>query len=124
MIYAYGLEDPIIVDGKATITYHGDRRYTRVIPLQSYANPPPESKFAGLDHFGYQVNNVSSLICTIDDCSDVKSQCFSVYSTIERNDILLQGIHSTNQLPSTTTRHCCNKDRSFHLTLFSYRVIV
>jgi hypothetical protein len=120
VIYAYGLEDPVIIDGKATITYHGDRRYTRVIPLQSYANPPPESKFAGLDYFNVQVNNVSSLICTIDDCSDA----FLVYSTIGRNDILLQNIQSTNELSSTTTRHCCKKDRSFYLTLFSYHLII
>ncbi len=78
MIYAYGLEDPIIIDGKATITYHGDRRYTRVIPLQSYANPPPDSKFAGLDYFDFQSNNVSSLISTIDNWSDLKSRYFSV----------------------------------------------
>ena len=61
MIYAYGLEDPVISDGKATITYHGDRRYTRVIPLQSYDNPPSESKFAGLDYYEFHVDNVSSL---------------------------------------------------------------
>ncbi len=78
MIYAYGLEDPKIIDGKATITYHGDRRYTRVIPLQSYANPPPDSKFAGLDYFDFQSNNVSSLISTIDNWSDLKSRYFSV----------------------------------------------
>ncbi|CAF4108437.1 unnamed protein product [Rotaria sp. Silwood2] len=59
VIYAYSLEDPIIIDGKATIKYHGDRRYTRAIPLQSYANPPPESKFSGLDYFDFQLHNYS-----------------------------------------------------------------
>ncbi|CAF1585953.1 unnamed protein product [Rotaria sp. Silwood1] len=59
VIYAYSLEDPVIIDGKATIKYHGDRRYTRAIPLQSYANPPPESKFSGLDYFDFQLYNYS-----------------------------------------------------------------
>ncbi|CAF3360260.1 unnamed protein product [Rotaria socialis] len=59
VIYAYSLEDPVIIDGKATIRYHGDRRYTRAIPLQSYANPPPESKFSGLDYFDFQLRNYS-----------------------------------------------------------------
>ncbi|CAF1944661.1 unnamed protein product [Rotaria magnacalcarata] len=59
VIYAYSLEDPVIIDGKATIKYHGDRRYTRAIPLQSYANPPPESKFSGLDYFDFQLHNYS-----------------------------------------------------------------
>jgi hypothetical protein len=83
VIYAYGLEDPVISDGKATITYHENRRYTRVIPLQTYSNPPPESKFAGLDNFTFHANNVSSFIYTIDNCSDAKSRYYSVYSTIQ-----------------------------------------
>ena len=61
LIYAYSLEDPIIVDGKATIKYHGDHRYTRAIPLQSYANPPSESKFDGLDYFDFKLKDVSHM---------------------------------------------------------------
>ncbi|CAF4408788.1 unnamed protein product, partial [Rotaria sp. Silwood2] len=53
---------PVIIDGKATIKYHGDRRYTRAIPLQSYANPPPESKFADLDYFDFQLHNHKAII--------------------------------------------------------------
>lgn len=48
-----------MADGKATIAYHGDRRFTRMIPLQSYGNPSPESKFDGLDYFDFQLKNVS-----------------------------------------------------------------
>ena len=47
-------------NGKATISYHGsDRRDSRIIALQSYGNPPPESKFNGLDYFDFRLNNVS-----------------------------------------------------------------
>jgi len=56
LIFAYGLEDPIMSNGKATISYHGNRRITRMIPLQSYGNPPAESKFAGLDYFEFKLN--------------------------------------------------------------------
>ena len=45
---------------RADIDYHGPgRRYSRIIPLLSYETPPPESKFADLDSFDYQFNNVS-----------------------------------------------------------------
>ena len=62
LIFAYGLEDPIMSNGKATISYHGNRRITRMIPLQSYGNPPAESKFAGLDYFEFKLNKVQSSI--------------------------------------------------------------
>ncbi|CAF1630879.1 unnamed protein product [Rotaria sp. Silwood1] len=52
LIYAYGLVDP---DGD--ITYHEDRRGSRMIPLQSYANPPTEDKFADLEYFEFRLNN-------------------------------------------------------------------
>jgi len=57
LIFAYGVEDPTMADGKATITYHGDRRFTRMIPLQSYGNPSRESKFDGLSYFDFQLKN-------------------------------------------------------------------
>ena len=48
-------------NGKAAISYHDtDRRDSRIIPLQSYGNPPAESKFDGLDYFDFRLNNVSS----------------------------------------------------------------
>ena len=58
LIFAYGLEDPAMFDGKATISYHGDRRLTRTIPLHSYGNPPADSKFAGLDFFELKLDKV------------------------------------------------------------------
>ena len=49
-----------MADGKASISYHGrDRRDSRIIPLQSYGNPSPDSKFDGLDHFDFLLNKVS-----------------------------------------------------------------
>jgi len=41
------------------INYHEGRRGSRVIPLQSYNNPSPEEKFAGLDYFDFRLNEVS-----------------------------------------------------------------
>ncbi len=41
------------------ISYHENRRGSRVIPLRSYGNPPPEEKFAGLDYFDFQLKEVS-----------------------------------------------------------------
>jgi hypothetical protein len=58
IIYAYDPADPVMNGGLATISYHGNRRYTRVLPLQSYTNPPVEQKFNGLDYFDFRLNNV------------------------------------------------------------------
>jgi hypothetical protein len=44
------------------IHYHENRRGSRIIPLQSYNNPSPEEKFAGLDYFDFRLNEVSSFI--------------------------------------------------------------
>ncbi|CAF2973272.1 unnamed protein product [Rotaria socialis] len=52
IIYAYGLTDPV-----GDINYHQNRRGSRMIPLQSYANPPTENKFTGLDYFEFRLNN-------------------------------------------------------------------
>ena len=60
MIFAYGLLDPTINGNRTTITYHSTtRRGSRIIPLQSYANPPADSKFDGLDSFDFRLANVS-----------------------------------------------------------------
>jgi len=40
------------------IYYHDNRRGSRIIPLQSYGNPSPEEKFAGLDYFDFQLKDV------------------------------------------------------------------
>ncbi len=55
MIYAYGLVDPV----ESEINYHSSRRGSRILPLQSYGQPPPDAKFAGLDYFDLRLNNVS-----------------------------------------------------------------
>ncbi|CAF1166007.1 unnamed protein product [Adineta steineri] len=52
VIYAYGLTDPV-----GDINYHQGRRGSRMIPLQSYANPPLEKKFTDLDYFEFRMNN-------------------------------------------------------------------
>lgn len=45
-------------DPHGLIYYHEDRRGTRTVPLRSYSDPPPDSKFAGLDYFDFQLNDV------------------------------------------------------------------
>ncbi|CAF1244576.1 unnamed protein product, partial [Didymodactylos carnosus] len=55
LIFSYGLTDP---GPNAQIEYHTPlRRGTKLIPLLSYANPPKESKFEGLDTFEFRLNN-------------------------------------------------------------------
>jgi hypothetical protein len=44
------------------IKYHDNRRGSRIIPLRSYANPPAETKFDGLDYFDFQLHNVRYFI--------------------------------------------------------------
>jgi hypothetical protein len=44
------------------IYYHETRRGSRIIPLRSYGNPPPEEKFAGLDYFDFGLKEVSYFI--------------------------------------------------------------
>ncbi|CAF1311005.1 unnamed protein product [Adineta ricciae] len=46
LIFAYGLVDPDI-----DITYHEERRGTRILPLRSYSNQPMENIFNQLDFF-------------------------------------------------------------------------
>ncbi|CAF3199418.1 unnamed protein product [Rotaria sp. Silwood2] len=57
LIFAYGLIDPNIGQLDGDISYHENRRGSRIIPLQSYSDPPPESKFAEFDSFEFRMNN-------------------------------------------------------------------
>ena len=59
LICAYGTQDPTIVNGKTTITYHENRRGSRTIPLRSFTNPPSENAFTGLDYIDFQIDSVS-----------------------------------------------------------------
>ena len=45
---------------EGVISYHENRRGSRIIPLRSYNNPSPEEKFADLDYFDFRLNEVSS----------------------------------------------------------------
>ncbi|CAF1611863.1 unnamed protein product [Didymodactylos carnosus] len=57
LIFAYGLVDPDPCKLDGDITYHEGRRGSRILPLRSYANPPPEDKFARLDYVEFRFNN-------------------------------------------------------------------
>ncbi|CAF3853401.1 unnamed protein product [Rotaria sp. Silwood1] len=57
LIFAYGLEDPDMSRSDGLIFYHENRRGSRIIPLQSYGNPPSEEKFSDLDYFEFKLNN-------------------------------------------------------------------
>ena len=62
LIFAYGLDDPDMSSPEGIISYHGDRRGSRILALRSYGNPPPEEKFAGLDYFDFRSENVNNSI--------------------------------------------------------------
>ena len=90
-------------NGKAVISYHGtDRRDSRIIPLQSYGNPPAETKFDGLDYFDFRLNNVSSLspspLC--------KYSVLSVCSTNQCHDLPLQSPPSAETNHRAKARDC------------------
>ena len=61
VIFAYGLIDPDLSGSHDDISYHENRRGTRMIPLRFYGQPPPDEKFAGLDYFDFHPNNVSEV---------------------------------------------------------------
>jgi hypothetical protein len=52
--------DPSLCPPVSDITYHEDRNGEYTLSLQSYDDPPLESKFAQLDYFDFQLNNVRS----------------------------------------------------------------
>ncbi|CAF3715798.1 unnamed protein product [Rotaria sp. Silwood1] len=58
LIFAYGLTDLNMARLDDDISYHENRRGSRIIPLQSYSIPPPKSKFAELDTFEWRMNHV------------------------------------------------------------------
>ncbi|CAF3997847.1 unnamed protein product [Adineta steineri] len=57
VIFAYGLVDPDLSGSHDDISYHENRRGTKMIPLQFYGQPPPDEKFAELDYFDFHPNN-------------------------------------------------------------------
>ena len=42
--------------------YHEDRRGTRILPLRSYADPPADEMFDGLDFFDFRFDNVCETV--------------------------------------------------------------
>jgi hypothetical protein len=59
LIFAYGLTDLDSDRPEVDLTYHDTCRNTRMIPLRSYADPPSDQKFLGLETFEFRLNNVS-----------------------------------------------------------------
>ncbi|CAF4866010.1 unnamed protein product, partial [Rotaria sp. Silwood1] len=57
LIFAYGMTDPSPSGPNGEISYHGNRRGSRTIPLRSYPDPPSEETYAGLDYFEFHLNN-------------------------------------------------------------------
>ncbi|CAF3621213.1 unnamed protein product [Rotaria sp. Silwood1] len=74
LIYAYGLVDP---DGD--ITYHEDRRGSRMIPLQSYANPPTE------DNVNYNYGDVMQWIKSIEWTPTIAAQWQEFFNNAPRH---------------------------------------
>ena len=75
-----------------------------MIPLQSYGNPPSQSKFAGLDYFEFRLDRVSQLLVR----SSLICICSSIVSSpCRQNYVPLQSIPSAGKFHSTTTGNCC-----------------
>ncbi|CAF3797725.1 unnamed protein product [Rotaria sp. Silwood1] len=74
LIYAYGLVDP---DGD--ITYHEDRRGSRMIPLQSYTNPPTE------DNVNYNYGDVMQWIKSIEWTPTIAAQWQEFFNNAPRH---------------------------------------
>jgi hypothetical protein len=51
--------DPDMSQPDGMISYHDNRRGSRMISLRSYGNPSSEDKFSGLDYFDLQLKDVS-----------------------------------------------------------------
>lgn len=62
LLFAWGLADP---GPDMNITFDPMLVGSAVLPLLSYNQPPPQSKFAGLDTFEFRVNNVNDFHCII-----------------------------------------------------------
>ncbi|CAF1205461.1 unnamed protein product [Rotaria magnacalcarata] len=57
LIFAYGIVDLDLYESAVDITYHDDRRGTRILPLRSYADQPTDEMLIGLDFFDFNFNN-------------------------------------------------------------------
>ncbi|CAF2788355.1 unnamed protein product [Rotaria sp. Silwood2] len=57
LIFAYGLVDLDLCQSNADITYHDNRRGTRILPLRSYADQPAESTLLELETIDFRFNN-------------------------------------------------------------------
>ncbi|CAF3598120.1 unnamed protein product [Rotaria sp. Silwood1] len=57
LIFAYGLVDLDLCQSNVDITYHNDRRGTRMLPLRSYSESPADDMFSGRDFFDFRFDN-------------------------------------------------------------------
>ncbi|CAF4012623.1 unnamed protein product [Adineta steineri] len=57
VIFAYGLVDLDLCHSNVDMTYHEDRRGTRMLPLLSYKDPPTDDMFAKNDFFDLRFDN-------------------------------------------------------------------
>ncbi|CAF1240142.1 unnamed protein product, partial [Didymodactylos carnosus] len=62
LIFAYGLADLDSCPSNVDITYHDNRRGTRILPLRSYADQPGDEMLVGLDFFDLRFDNHKILI--------------------------------------------------------------
>ena len=83
VIFAYGLQDPDMSSPVGIISYHENRRGTRIVPLRSYAVPPPEDEFADLDYINFQLSNVSDFVTNEKTIFRSTLKSFAVYCTCQ-----------------------------------------
>ncbi len=62
LIFAYGLVDLDLSQSNVDITYHDDRKGTRILPLRSYADQPADEMLVGLDFFDFRFDNVCGCV--------------------------------------------------------------
>ena len=58
LIFAYGLFDPDLSPSGNDITYHENRRGSRILSLRAYTAEPLSSEFVDLDSFEFRLDNV------------------------------------------------------------------
>ncbi|CAF3333694.1 unnamed protein product [Rotaria sp. Silwood2] len=60
LIFAYGLVDLDLCQSNVDITYHDNRRGSRILPLRSYVDQPAEDTLLGLETIDLRFNNTTA----------------------------------------------------------------
>ncbi|CAF3637859.1 unnamed protein product [Rotaria sp. Silwood1] len=123
LIFAYGLTDLNMARLDDDISYHENRRGSRIIPLQSYSIPPPKSKFAELDTFEWRMNHyLVPPIDTIYYCKVFKAPSHfpMKHHAVAGDEFVTQCVYSTNNKDEITLGGERTKDEMCMHTFMYY----